>query len=191
MLKSSEVTSGREGARIVRVWDPLVRLIHWALALTILLNGAILDEDGMPHEWIGYLAVALIAIRLLWGIVGTRNAGFTAFPPSIGRAKVHLRSILAGKSVVHLSHNPLGALMVYNLWLTVLALGVTGYMMTTTTFFGMEWVEEAHELFFGWLMISVGLHVAGVAFDTWWSGVNLVRAMVDGKKRIPRDASVE
>lgn len=191
MLKSSEVTSGREGARIVRVWDPLVRLIHWALALTILLNGAILDEDGKPHEWIGYLAVALIAIRLLWGIVGTRNAGFKAFPPSIGRAKAHMRSILAGKSVVHLSHNPLGALMVYNLWLTVLALGVTGYMMTTTMFFGMEWVEEAHELFFGWLMISVGLHVAGVAFDTWWSGVNLVRAMVDGKKRIPRDASVE
>ena len=35
---------GRFGARCIMVWDPLVRLIHWGLALTILLNGMIVDE---------------------------------------------------------------------------------------------------------------------------------------------------
>ena len=81
--------------------------------------------------------------------------------------------------------------MVYNIWASVIAIGVTGYMMTTITFFGVEWVEEAHEVIFGWLLVSVALHVAGVAFDTWWSGVNLVRAMINGKKAIPEGREVQ
>ena len=103
----------------------------------------------------------------------------------------YLKAVRAGDRTVHLSHNPLGALMVYNLWLTVIAMGVTGYMMTTLRFFGIDWVKEAHELAFNWLMLSVALHVAGVAFDTWRSGVNLLRAMLLGRKRIPKGTSVE
>ena len=34
--------------------------------------------------------------------------------------------------------------MVYNIWMTVLVLGVTGYMMGTIQFFGVEWVEDVH-----------------------------------------------
>lgn len=92
---------------------------------------------------------------------------------------------------MHLSHNPLGALMVYNIWLSVIAIGMTGYMMTTITFFGVEWVEEAHEAVFGWLLFSVALHVVGVAFDTWRSGVNLVLAMIKGRKIIPDGRDVK
>ena len=99
--------------------------------------------------------------------------------------------MLSGDKAVHLSHNPLGALMVYNIWVSVIAIGITGYMMTTITFFGVDWVEEAHEVIFGWLIFSVALHVAGVAFDTWRSGVNLVRAMINGKKAIPYGREVE
>jgi cytochrome b len=52
-------------------------------------------------------------------------------------------------------------------------------------------VEEAHELIFNWLILSVALHVAGVAFDSWRSGVNLVRAMVIGRKRVPQGTKLE
>ncbi|NNJ73673.1 MAG: cytochrome B, partial [Anderseniella sp.] len=92
---------------------------------------------------------------------------------------------------VHLSHNPLGALMVYNIWLTVLALGVTGYMMGMIRFFGVDWVEEAHEIIFIWLLVSIALHVGGVTFDTWRSGVPLVRAMIDGRKRVPENRTIK
>ncbi|ASM73762.1 MULTISPECIES: cytochrome b/b6 domain-containing protein [Roseobacteraceae] len=184
----SESASGREGAREVVVWDPLVRLIHWSLALMILLNGAFTDDDGALHQWVGYVALGLVGIRTIWAIIGPQHARFAVFPPSPMRA---LRYLRARDRTVHLSHNPLGALMVYNLWLTVIALGVTGYMMTTPKFFGLEWVEEVHELAFNWLMLSVALHVAGVVFDTWRSGVNLVRAMITGRKRIPKGTSVE
>jgi len=64
-------------------------------------------------------------------------------------------------------------------------------MMTTIRFFGIDWVEEAHELIFNWLILSVALHVAGVAFDSWRSGVNLVRAMVIGRKRVPQGTKLE
>ena len=53
--------------------------------------------------------------------------------------------MMAGDRHVHLSHNPIGALMAYNIWASVIVIGLTGYMMTTITFFGAEWVEEVHE----------------------------------------------
>lgn len=191
MTALAERTSGRASAREVTVWDPLVRLIHWSLALTILLNGAVLEEESNAHEWIGYVALGLVGLRLVWALVGPAHARFSAFPPSPARAVRHLRAILAGDRTVHLSHNPLGALMVYNIWLSVIAIVATGYMMTTYAFFGVDWVEEAHELIFAWLVFSVALHVAAVTFETWRSGVNLLRAMINGRKNIPEGSDVE
>jgi cytochrome b len=92
---------------------------------------------------------------------------------------------------VHLSHSPLGALTVYNIWATVGLLAATGYMMGTFRFFGADWVEGLHELAFDWLVVSVVLHVAGVLFDGWRTRVPLVRAMIVGRKRIPGDVSIE
>lgn len=191
MSVTSDAQGGRNSARDVQVWDPLVRMIHWSLALMILLNGAVTDPEGDLHKWIGYVALGLVIIRLVWATIGPAQARFSAFPPSPARAMRYFRSVVRGDRTVHLSHNPLGALMVYNLWLTIIALGVTGYMMTTLRFFGIDWVEELHEVAFNWLLLSVALHVAGVGFDTWRSGVNLVRAMVSGRKRIPQGSKVE
>ena len=187
----AERASGRIGARDVKVWDPLVRLIHWSVALTILLNGAVIEEESSAHEWIGYAALVLVGLRLVWALIGPKHARFSAFPPSPARAVRHLRAILAGDRTIHLSHNPIGALMVYNIWLSVIAIGLTGYMMTTMAFFGVAWVETVHEALFGWLVLSVTLHVAGVVFDSRRSGVNLVRAMINGRKTVPRGSQVE
>lgn len=190
MAVATQQTSGRASAREIAVWDPLVRLIHWSLALTILLNGAFIDEESMTHEWIGYIALGLVGLRVIWALIGPKHTRFSAFPPSPRRALRHLKAVLAGDRAVHLSHNPLGALMVYNIWASVIAIAVTGYMMTTLTFFGVDWVEEVHETIFNWLLLSVALHVAGVAFDSWRSGVNLIRAMVNGRKTIPEGREV-
>lgn len=180
-----DVSRGRLGARPrapLPVWDILVRLTHWSVALLVLLNGAILDEDGWPHVWVGYAVLGLVALRLLWGLVGPRRARFVSFPPSLSAAREHLGEVMTGRERPHASHNPLGALMVYNLWATLLALCATGLMMESVAFFGVDWVEEAHEIAFGWLMISVGLHVAGVVLESLLSGRNLVRAMIGGRK---------
>lgn len=190
MTQTKNISSGRASARDITVWDPLVRLIHWSLALAILLNGTIIEDESKAHELIGYTALALVGLRLVWAFIGPQHARFTAFPPSPRRAIHYVKAMIAGDRSVHLSHNPLGALMVYNIWLSVIAIGVTGYMMTTITFFGVDWVEELHEVIFGWLLFSVALHVGGVVFDTWRSGVHLVRAMITGRKTVPEGREI-
>ncbi|WP_209506966.1 MULTISPECIES: cytochrome b/b6 domain-containing protein [unclassified Ruegeria] len=182
---------GRTGAHEVQVWDPLVRLVHWVVALCVLINAAISNPEGAFHEYVGYVVLALVLLRLLWGLTGPAFARFTAFPLSSRSALNHLRDMGRGDRSVHLSHNPLGALMVYNLWATLLALCVTGIMMGTVRFFGVEWVEGLHELAFNWLMLSVLLHVAGVFIDQWRTGVALAKAMITGRKNIPEDWSIK
>lgn len=181
-----QIQGGRSGARSLPVWDPLVRILHWSLALFVLLNAAVLDDDGRAHEIVGYAALACVLLRLVWGVIGPPPARFSAFPPNPVAALRHLRELRRADRPLHLSHNPLGAIMAYNLWLTILALSITGIMMGSVRFFGVEWVEELHEAAFAWLMLSVALHVAGVMLETRLTGVPLLRAMIDGRKRLPR-----
>jgi len=171
--------------RSIPVWDVFVRVTHWTVAALVIADLSLSDGEAKAHRWAGYVVLALVALRLAWGVIGPRFARFSAFPPSLQAARAHLAGLLRGKRELHLSHNPLGALMVYNLWASIIATGVTGYMMTTGLFFGIEWVEEVHEALANWLMISVVLHVAGVVFETRASNVNLVRAMITGDKQIP------
>lgn len=63
----------------VRIWDPLVRVFHWSLALSVLLAWISAEGWGRWHEWIGYGTLALVAVRLAWGFVGSRYARFAAF----------------------------------------------------------------------------------------------------------------
>lgn len=191
MPDQSPQNTGHGNIRIIAVWDPLVRLIHWSLAVTILLNGFFTDPEGRGHEIVGYVALGMVAVRLIWGLIGPEPARLWAFPPSPWRAVRYLRAIRAGDRTIHLSHNPLGALMVWNIWATVTALGATGIMMGTPRFFGVGWIESAHEMLFNWLIFSVALHVGGVFFDTRRSKVPLIRAMIDGRKRVPSDAHIE
>ena len=137
------------------------------------------------HRWAGYVVLGLIGMRLIWGLIGTRHARFSAFPPSLKAARAHLVGLLRGRRELHLSHNPLGALMAYNLWASLVAVCVTGIMMTTDTFWGVDWVEESHEIVSNWVLISVCLHLAGVMFEAWYSNINLVWAMITGNKEIP------
>ena len=169
----------------ILVWDIFVRVTHWAVAALVIGELTVLDEDWAVHRWAGYAVLALVALRLIWGLVGPRYARFSSFPPSLEAARTRLAGLLRGRHMLHLSHNPLGALMAYNLWASLVAVCVTGILMTTKTFWGVDWVEESHEIIANWVLISVILHVAGVVFETRHSKVNLVRAMITGQKEIP------
>ena len=99
-----------------RSWDPVVKVTHWSIVIAILANALITEEGSGAHIWVGYALAAILALRLLWGLIGPAEARFSAFPPSPRRALGHLRDIRSGKKEVHHSHNPLGALMVYAIW---------------------------------------------------------------------------
>jgi cytochrome b len=109
-----------------RRWDPIVKLTHWSVALAVLANAVITEEGSGVHVWVGYALAAILALRLAWGLIGPSEARFSAFPPSPGRALAHLRDIAAGRHTEHRSHNPLGSLMVYAIWICLAVIIATG-----------------------------------------------------------------
>ncbi|WP_238366568.1 cytochrome b/b6 domain-containing protein [Mesobacterium pallidum] len=173
--------------RHIKVWDPLVRIFHWSLVAGFTANALIVEDESKLHEQMGYVVVALVLLRVFWGIVGTAHARFRDFPPSISGSMAQLSDMATGRRRVHVGHTPLGALMIYNLLVTMLAIGATGYMMTTNAFWGVDWVEELHEVLVGWAELSVVLHIAAVVYESVRTGVNLPRSMVTGAKSIPED----
>ena len=75
--------------------------------------------------------------------------------------------------------------MIYNLLATLIGIGVTGYMMTTVAWFGIEWVEQTHELLVNWAEVSVVAHVLAVMLESRRLGVNLPKSMLTGYKTLP------
>ena len=171
----------------IKVWDPVVRGFHWTLVAGFAANALFVEDDGKLHQWIGYGIVGLVALRVAWGIVGTRYARFASFPPSLSASLGQLGEIAGRDAQIHVGHTPLGALMIYNLLATLLVIGLSGHLMTTDMFWGVEWPEELHEVAVAWAEISVVLHVAAVFFESWRTSVNLPRAMVTGCKDLPSD----
>lgn len=172
------------------VWDPFVRVFHWSLVAGFTANALFTDTESDLHEWIGYAVVLLVALRLVWGLIGPIHARFASFTPSPASAIGQVQDIATGRRSVHLGHTPLGALMIFNLLATMLAIGATGYLMTTNAYWGEEWLEEAHEVFVTWAEISIVLHIAAVVFESIRTGVNLPRAMVTGVKLVPTGAKI-
>jgi cytochrome b len=172
------------------VWDPFIRLFHWALVAGFAANALFTDDDSTLHEWVGYAVVGLIAARLIWGLIGPRHARFADFLPSPRAALQQVQDIATGRHRVYLGHTPLGALMILNLLLTILLIGATGYMMTTNAFWGIDWVEGAHEGLVGWAEVSILVHIAAVILESFRTGVNLPQAMLTGVKSVPDDANI-
>jgi hypothetical protein len=108
----------------VRVWDAFVRLFHWSLVAAFAANALVIDDDTKLHQWVGYNVVGLVLARVLWGLVGTRYARFASFPPSLRGSLGQLREMASGHTAPHVGHTPLGALMIYNLLVTLLVIGL-------------------------------------------------------------------
>ena len=133
------------GNQSVRVWDPLVRIFHWSLAASFFAAYLLGDEGGNWHQAFGDAALGLVAFRLVWGVVGPRNARFASFVPSIGGFIQYMKDVFSHREARYLGHNPAGAMMILALLACIAATGTTGWMMTTEAFFDSEWLEEIHE----------------------------------------------
>lgn len=174
----------------VYVWDTLIRTLHALLALSVIANMWLLEGGEAPHQWLGYTLVGLVAVRLVWGVVGSEHARFVNFFPTPTR----LLAYLHGRGRATRGHNPLGALMALAMLALILALGVSGWLMGTDKYWGEPWLEDLHDLFSNALLICAALHIAGVVFVSVRTRINLPRAMLTGYKErsshsLPFDAT--
>ena len=175
-----------------RIVDAPTRLFHWLFALSFL--GAYLTADGerwrMLHVTLGYTMAGLLVFRVLYGLVGPRQAGLGLLWRKLTGAPAWLKSLpaaLANGPAVNWrqGQNLLMALAVAALLALVLPLTVSGI----ATFhewggaFGGDWLEEIHE-FFGEALLAVVLaHLALIAALSVLRRKNQALPMLSG--RIP------
>lgn len=179
----------------VRVWDGLVRALHWTLAgavLTAWISGhwSPTDFDAVHHT-AGYVALAAVALRLVWGFVGSRHARLAQFVRAPRAVLAYATALRAGHEPRYIGHNPLGGWMVLALWICAAALAITGWLYTTEWLWGYAWLETLHWTL-GWAMAAlVGGHLGGVVMTSWRHRENLVGAMFSGTKRPPEGSDID
>ena len=179
-----------ERGATIRVWDPIVRIFHWSLVASFAVAWLSAEEWGALHHWAGYAAGSLIAFRIVYGLIGSRYARFTQFVRSPKTVIGFLNAMRRGDEPRYVGHNPAGGAMIVALILTVGAVATTGWMQTTDAFWGIEWVQETHELLANLMMTLVIAHIAGVLLASYRHKENLIGAMIKGRKRAPGAADI-
>ena len=167
-----------------RVWDRFVRVFHWSLVLAFCTAWASTESIGWVHKGSGYLTLALVAARVVWGFVGSRHARFADFVPGPRKLATYLGALLRLKEPRHLGHNPAGALMILSLLALVAGIGTTGFMLTLDAYWGNETVETLHVWLVDITLLAVGVHVAANIYGSLRHRENLVLSMITGDKPV-------
>lgn len=182
---------------LVKVWDPLVRVFHWALVLAF-FTAYITEEDFLViHTFAGYTVLGLILLRIVWGLIGSKHARFRDFIYSPEEIKGFFKETLLLKAKRYLGHNPAGGAMIILLLVSLLittASGIAVYgaeehagplasWFTQSHSLWGDALEEIHEFFANFTLLLVFVHVAGVIIESVIHKENLVKSMIDGMKR--------
>jgi cytochrome b len=166
------------------VWDRWVRVGHWLLVVSIAATWVTRHGGGAWHEWPGYVALIVAALRVAWGFVGSLHARFSDFVRAPKEVIHYLCGLRARRETHYVGHNPLGGYMVLALLALVTLTGLSGWLYTTDRFWGVEWVGETHDFLADALLVLVAAHIAGVLFTSHRDRENLIAAMFHGKKRM-------
>lgn len=175
----------QRGTSTLRVWDIGVRLFHWTLVSGMAVAWISSSSRSEAHQWIGLGVGALVVSRIVWGFAGTRYARFQNFINGPVLILRYLGAILRGRETRYLGHNPAGGAMVLALITAILLTVLTGWLMTTDSFYGDDAMQLMHSVFAYGVVGLVAVHLAGVVLASVRHKENLVRAMITGLKRAP------
>lgn len=181
----------------IKVWDLPIRIFHWLLVAGF-FTAYFTEDDLLPvHVGAGYLIIALLIFRLVWGFAGNRYARFSGFLCSPARSIAYVRELISRKAKRYIGHNPAGAAMILLLLLNLTLTCASGLAVYGAdqgagplAFIGNRheklW-EEVHEFFANVTLSLVGLHVLGVLLESYLHRENLLKAMWTGKKKPGHD----
>lgn len=189
----------------VKVWDGWVRLFHWGTAGCVLVSYFSAKSDAWNlHYLSGYTLLTLVAFRIAWGLVGSRNARFASFLRGPGAAFRQLAKFRRVEPDTETTHNAAGAWMVVVLLGLLLAQATSGLFANHDVGFTYSQhgplanaVSEAtsermttlHVTLIDWLLIAVLVHVVAVMSYRLVKGQDLVVPMVTGMKALPPGAA--
>lgn len=183
---------------IILVWDWFVRIGHWTLVLAFAVN-YLFYRKFPSHAYAGYLIFLIVLARIVWGFTGSRAARFSSFSFTPRQSWEYFLDAWRGHAAYYVSHNPLGAWMVFALLGLLLSNGFNGLLLYSAGQqlgpFGAAvpsaWEDPLiviHTLLGHFTALCVGLHVLGVLWAARAHRENYVVAMFTGYKRVPRRA---
>jgi cytochrome b len=182
-----------------RVWDLPTRLFHWLLALAVIGSVVTAKIGGGAMVWhtrLGFVVLALLVFRLLWGLVGGHWSRFVSFVYAPATLWRFVRGQARPDEQLEVGHSPTGALSVFAI-LAVLGaqvgLGLLSddeiafvgplnrYVSTDTGLLA----TSLHKTWGQWLIIGlVVLHVLAIVVYLL-KRHNLVKPMIGGDKLLP------
>lgn len=184
----------------VRVWDLPTRVFHWTLVLAVVglvITGNVGGGAMAWHFRLGYLVLALLVFRIVWGFAGGRWSRFSSFVRGPGVILRYLRGQSAPHEMHHVGHNPLGALSVLALLALLLlqvACGLVAddeianvgplnrFVSSDLAQAATAWHEGPGKLL---LIVLVLTHVGAIVFYRVRKRMDLVGPMLQGDKSLP------
>jgi len=179
-----------------KIWDIWIRAFHWVLAGCIcfmLFSG---ETGFLFFEWhrkVGEFVLALLLFRLLWGFVGSSNAGLFGLIVNPKRAFSHLNQLVRGDVKQTRGHNAAGGWAVLILLLLITFQAVSGLFIADEdellegAFYGAINYDlsvrllHLHHTNAQVLLILVGIHVFMVFAYLIRAGTNLITPMITGR----------
>jgi cytochrome b len=183
--------------RKVLVWDAPTRLFHWLAACLVAAAYGTWRLNWMDwHAWIGNALLALLLFRLLWGILGSETARFSAFLARPRQVAHHLARTLRREPDRQIGHNPAGGWMVMLLLALMLGETLTGiYVNNDVADEGpltelvpapiANLITDLHRILWQALVAAVALHLTAIVVYAVAKRQNLVLPMISGRKRLP------
>ncbi|MGE0767503.1 MAG: cytochrome b/b6 domain-containing protein [Hyphomicrobiaceae bacterium] len=146
-----------------------MRIFHWSLVILFAFAWATEDHQSL-HQPVGYAILGLLALRIVWGVVGSRYARFADFIRSPRTVLSYARDLVSGRALRSLGHNPMAGMMVLALMAMLMATGTSGWLIITDAYRSAQWLEEAHEALASLTPGLVAVHVAAVLVMSVWHG---------------------
>ncbi|HSJ79686.1 MAG TPA: cytochrome b/b6 domain-containing protein [Thiobacillus sp.] len=187
-----------------RVYDPLLRALHWAIALSVVAliassQLAEVFEDGPLetatwnlHILAGYGLTAALMARLLWGMVGPASARWQdLWHPATWKNSLKNLRLPSAHRVGHDPVASLAYLFAYGVMalMVVSGLGLAASELNTGPLaawlgnagWAEDVMEDPHEVGFALMLGFVGLHMAALVFHQL-RGERVAQSMVTGKQ---------
>lgn len=167
-------------------------MFHWAVVALVAFSAVTAKLGGLWLDWhmrSGYAILALVVFRVLWGFAGSRYARFSQFI----RAPADVLRYLRGGATQVAGHSPLGAWSVIALLAVLLVQASTGLFTNDGSFTEgplarlatastVERLSTIHRWGEWALYAIVGLHIAAIAYYTYFRRQTLVGPMITGNR---------